>query len=558
MSRCGQIGIVWLLALAMGLPAMAQISPGELSQAHADLDTNDQCLSCHSADRAVDPANCLDCHEILAERIEDKAGLHAREDHQDCRTCHIEHHSRGFELIYWEGGPRSFDHEDAGYSLVGKHAELQCRDCHKAELVIPKERFLAAKKDLDRTFLGLGTACLDCHEDTHRGQLAQECLDCHNQDAWTPAPGFDHDETNYPLIGAHRNADCAECHPTQTDATGSFTQYSEIEAGSCTVCHDDQHEGRFGNRCQTCHSSTAWFPVLSTTSFDHDQTDFPLVGLHRDVECESCHTGRQTDPIPGFERCVTCHEDEHLGQLAHRDDGGDCESCHSVERPFSPASYTANDHETSAFPLVGSHLAVACPACHRPISPDEVAKLVRLPISAERITTFREEATMQLLFARTWCIDCHEDPHEGRLDRYQEQEDGCRSCHELSSWRQVSFDHDEARFALQGSHRDVACEECHPRSDGTMKLAEVGMECQDCHDDPHGGQLDRNGLASCDSCHTEEDWRPTLFEHNRDAAFIIDGAHEDVHCEGCHLPDNTGAIVYKPIPHECIDCHGGD
>lgn len=545
-----------LLLLLLAVPAGAQISPGELHRAHAGLEGNEQCGLCHSPNRGVDPTLCLDCHKLLSERIGAGAGLHARKGYGDCRTCHIEHHGRDFELVYWEAGMERFDHGESGYRLEGRHAKLGCRECHRAEHVVEKERLERAKKDLGRTFLGLGTACLSCHEDTHRGQLDAGCVSCHSQDAWRPASHFDHGATSYPLTGRHRKVACEKCHPHD----GTAVRYKDLAHSSCASCHQDPHSGRLGSRCESCHTTADWRGSIDKASFDHNRTRYPLRGRHRQVACDDCHDGRPTRPIPGFERCGTCHEDAHLGQLVHRRDGGACDACHGVEG-FRPARYGIEEHARSRYPLEGSHLAVACPACHQAMTAAELARLE----PSVAVWAHAERNTPRLLFTRTGCADCHADPHGGRL------EGGCASCHDLSSWHSVTYDHKLSGFPLEGAHQRVSCEKCHPRDEGgRMQLSDLptyrplggnegGNRCTGCHRDPHGGQLDREGRPQCVTCHTVWDWQPTFFDHDRHSTYRLDGAHRRVACAGCHPTEGTGEsrrVLYRPLPTACVDCHG--
>jgi len=111
-----------VLGLAGGEEARGQISPGKLSAAHAELEGSGNCLECHAQRKGVDGALCLDCHDLLRQRIDAGLGLHARADYEECATCHIEHHGREFELVWWgEEGEASCDHALAGYDLLGAH-----------------------------------------------------------------------------------------------------------------------------------------------------------------------------------------------------------------------------------------------------------------------------------------------------------------------------------------------------------------------------------------------------------------------------------------------------
>jgi hypothetical protein len=244
------------------------------------------------------------------------------------------------------------------------------------------------------------------------------------------------------------------------------------------------------------------------------------------------------------DRCTDCHADAHAGQLARRADGGRCESCHDVNG-FRPARFGPEEHAKTAYPLLGAHLAVACDQCHRP----GVAGAGKAP-------------AVPLRYASTRCSDCHKDPHQGQLARFVAS-GGCEACHRVDSWRQVAFDHTQARYPLTGSHARVACGPCHGRRESAtapLRFAGVPLSCDGCHRDPHQGQFARgaNGSA-CERCHTTESLKATKFDHGRDAAWRLDGAHAKVACAKCHRPetrDGATFIRYKPLPTTCAGCHG--
>jgi len=246
--RLARVAAAALLLLA-ARGAYAQLSPGPLSRAHAKLEGAANCLQCHETGKGVSPARCLDCHTALRARIQSGKGLHARADHRQCQTCHIEHHGREFELVFWgKSGRASFDHAKAGFTLAGAHARLQCQQCHRPGLVRDHEALRRGGANPQRTFLGLGTACLNCHRDEHRGQLAgRACVSCHDQAAWKPARGFDHQKTAFPLTGEHQQVACASCHPKkaapqQGDDDSAFLQLRGIAHSTCASCHRDAQD----------------------------------------------------------------------------------------------------------------------------------------------------------------------------------------------------------------------------------------------------------------------------------------------------------------------------
>lgn len=130
-----------------------------------------------------------------------------------------------------------FDHENI-FPLAGRHAELDCSDCHQ-----------------DKAFRRTPAECGSCHTEPeiHMGFFGSKCQYCHTDEAWLPA--FLHMHA-FPLDhGQESDAACTTCH------TGTYTEYT------CYACHDHQaaailesHTG-FGITamelppCASCHPS---------------------------------------------------------------------------------------------------------------------------------------------------------------------------------------------------------------------------------------------------------------------------------------------------------------
>ncbi len=454
--------------------------------------------------------------------------------------------------------------------------------------------------NLEQTFLGLATRCGSCHKDAHRGQFGgTDCASCHGLKKFRPAELFDHAKTKYPLTFAHAKVACERCHPpAQAKAEPLATPGSpgEPAAGAsppnvaavqnvsnvlyrgtpttCAACHKDPHQGRFGQRCESCHQTDAW-KKIQRGNFDHARTGYPLTGKHDSVACEACHAAGKALKIPGSDRCAACHADVHSGQFALRKSGGECGECHTT-KGFRPSSFTASDHDTSAYPLTGVHRKVDCAGCHRALPPAELARMgvalvapaipPALPPAAPKpplatVTQFR--------FAARNCQDCHRDPHGGDADKHLGAE-GCLSCHALTTWREIRFDHATTKFALAGRHLKVGCTGCHKTKsvDGALKppstkawapprevrLAGAVLDCVSCHADPHLAQV---GVV-CDKCHTDANWNPERFNHDRDSTYKLEGAHRAVACVGCHPKEmNAGKAVMRlrPLGSACTDCH---
>lgn len=389
--------------------------------------------------------------------------------------------------------------------VIEGHAkyEKECRKCHRpfskesqSTLCLDCHEEVAADVKKKQGFHGLSGAgdakCSTCHED-HLGRDANVMK--------FSKETFDHDQTDYPLKGLHAGVECAACHEQEK-------KYREAPA-LCNDCHkdDDIHKGNLGEKCEDCHDSKGW----KKQDFDHDETDFKLRGKHKDVACNSCHTGQRYEGTP--DKCVSCHvlNDVHAGRY-----GKKCDDCHRE----SDWKKIAFDHDKNTdYPLTGKHRDVACDTCHGG-------------------NLFDEDIG-------TDCISCHrnDDEHRGQ---YGEK---CDSCHRTLGWGKVKFDHDkETDFPLRGKHADLLCSACHR---GELDDETLGNECVDCHkdNDVHDGKQGKE----CNKCHSENSWAGKVrFEHDM-TRFPLIGMHAVAPCEECHL-----SAVFKDASLECNDCHGDD
>ena len=138
------------IAIAMVLAASAvtaayaddffSSSPGPLSASHASLDNQDHCTDCHVGNtKDLSNDKCLGCHDHnnLRDRIAAGKGFHASPivKGKKCELCHIEHKGQQFDIMGWKniaGNQKGFDHTNTGWKLNGKHATIDCDDCHKS------------------------------------------------------------------------------------------------------------------------------------------------------------------------------------------------------------------------------------------------------------------------------------------------------------------------------------------------------------------------------------------------------------------------------------------
>ncbi len=516
-----------------------QISPGKLAGPHAFLEGLTNCVKCHELGHGPSEEKCLDCHLEIKLHLKAKRGLHYKAvtlDRESCISCHGDHAGRKFQMIHWANGQENFEHEKSGFTLNGKHGQLECNECHKPELIQVDLKKLQPKINLDKSFLGLKTSCRSCHKDEHQMQLDKNCRKCHSEKAWKPASKFDHNQANFQLTGKHLNVECAKCHPSlpKPGTQGTFAKFTRIEFSSCVACHKDEHQGKFGNDCRSCHNTGGWREI-NPNKFDHSKTDFLLLGKHKQVTCNKCHTsGNMLLPLQ-FDSCVACHKDVHAGKFKQ-----DCKSCHN-ENGWKNRGQTIFDHTQTGFTLHGRHVGLDCVKCHK--SGDMLK-----PIKSKQ------------------CSDCHQDIHEKQFV-LREGGSRCESCHNEQGFIPTLFgvdEHKTSRFPLTGSHLATPCVACHK-----MVTAKSGAQvrqfifsqilCKACHQDPHLGQFSRNNpVKACENCHKSSGWSILQFIHDRDSRFKLEGAHRNVACERCHIAVNvTNAILtlYKPINPACETCH---
>ena len=600
--------LLFLLVLSLGY---GQISPGDLSQSHADLEGMSNCTLCHELGTKVTDKKCLECHKEIQSLINKKDGYHANPGvvKKDCFECHSDHHGRNFDMIRFDED--AFNHDLTGYELEGKHEEVDCRKCHVSENI--QNRQISKRKN---TFLGLDESCLSCHDDVHQKTLPNDCMACHNMEGFKPAPNFNHDTADFKLEGEHINVDCIECHQITTRNGKEFQAFNEIpfndciachqdphneqlpgqcsqchtetsfatfagqenfdhnatnftlkeshqttdcfachavtgnpltvfqdkksiSENSCISCHQDVHDGEYGNECVKCHRETSFLTLRSMDFFDHTVTDYPLEGKHMEVDCRQCHEKRFSAPID-FSACKNCHDDYHRGEFKENEVSPDCVECHSLENGFDYSLYTLEQHQNTAFPLEGAHNATPCYACH--VSETEVR------------WSFRNLGTD--------CVDCHKDIHEGYMSEKYYPEAECKVCHVNEAWTLVSFDHNLTEWPLDGKHTEVDCRSCHfVKSENNTNFKQtfnnLGGQCITCHENIHDDAFAIEGVTDCTRCHVTDSWFPSGFNHNR-TAFPLEGQHAKITCSACHeVASENGEteVIYKLGKFKCIDCH---
>jgi hypothetical protein len=284
-----------------------------LAGAHAAA----QCTACHvSLDFSQSRKLCVSCHQ----------DPHRGELGTDCARCHS---ARSFI----DRGTMLRAHQATAFPLTGSHAGLDCETCHRG----------AAQGQM--RFVGTQAACQGCHLDLYRAQRSPdhvaggfplECQTCHSTLAWRPAR-FNHDQTAFPLTGAHRAVACLACHGDGVYHGKSADCYS-CHAADYNRANDPPHAGAgFSTQCATCHNTTSW----SGATFDHDTPFFPIYsGRHRGTwtSCTDCHTSASNYSVFN---CLICHahsdqaqvNSHHTGVSGYTYSSNACYTCHPRGRP---------------------------------------------------------------------------------------------------------------------------------------------------------------------------------------------------------------------------------
>lgn len=600
-----------LLLIICTYTGMSQISPGDLTKAHASLEGIGNCTKCHELGASVSDAKCLDCHSEIQNLMDADRGFHAqpRVAIESCTKCHSEHHGRNFDMVRFD--EQNFNHRQTGYPLEGAHAEVDCRACHSPQNI--SDPNLRKRKG---TYLGLQQDCLSCHDDFHQGNLPTNCISCHSMEGWTPVTKFNHETADFKLRGQHLVTDCKECHTTTVQDGREIQQFSNIAFNDCKSCHTDAHQNQLPGRCDQCHVENGFDIFQGRGNFNHSVTDFDLNGKHKNIDCFSCHA-TNNNPLQVFQdrnnvaesNCVACHNDPHENKF-----GQNCAECHSEESFTAVAIIEGFDHSVTDFPLEGLHTTVDCKACHLErfstpinfsecknchedyhqgefgapeIAPDckechtvnksfeytsftiEDHNNSDFPLEGAHVATpcfacHVDEANDRWTFANmgSECIDCHSNIHEGFIAEEFMPNNDCASCHGSDTWDLVSFDHNSTDWPLTGKHTEISCRECHFEISTNNEIisqnfATLDTQCASCHNDVHDGSFATNGVTNCATCHVTSSWLPENFNHD-DTRFPLRGRHEEVDCRACHESTNSQGetnFIYQLNKLECIDCH---
>ena len=223
-----------------------------------------------------------------------------------------------------------FDHSQTRFPLAGRHVAVRCVECHHA---------LAFKSAEGR--------CAACHLDIHRGQFSQSCEGCHTPAGWQSATDWTtrHQQTRFPLTGAHADLECQSCHAAGQYA-GLSTECQSCHATAYQATREPDHAAAgFSHTCTQCHERGA--QSWSGATFSHPAA-FPLTGGHAQRACNACHATGYRNQSPA---CETCHRADYTAATNPNHTAlalaGDCAQCH-----VRPAAGVRRSLITTSRPLL--------------------------------------------------------------------------------------------------------------------------------------------------------------------------------------------------------------
>ena len=355
------------------------------------------------------------------------------------------------------------------------------------------------------------------------GDLTVDCGACHTPDGWKPVsakPTFKHETTGFALKGGHAQATCLGCHRSLV--------FSKVGT-ACADCHRDAHKGDLGFRCEDCHDQMSWTNQRQMRE-RHNRTRLPLIGVHANLDCDSCHRGPQAAQYSATPTaCGSCHLQTYLSAKnpdhAGRGFSRRCEDCHTL---FGWRPATGIDHSTTRFPLVGAHQGVSCAQCH---------------VGGRTTGT------------PTDCFSCHQSRYNATTNPNHVAANfpkTCQDCHSSTAWRPASsIDHSKTRFPLTGAHQGTDCARCHVGG----RFAGTPTDCLSCHQTNYNATTNPNHVTNgypktCEDCHSTSAWRPAAAIDHSKTRFPLTGAHQRTDCARCHTNGR-----FAGTPTDCVSCH---
>ncbi len=304
-------------------------------------------------------------------------------------------------------------------------------------------------------------------------------------------------------------------------------------------------------------------------NFNHQNTRFPLSGMHVKVTCETCHKGGIFKGTPVA--CIGCHNTSLAKgkPLNHPKTSDQCVDCH-------------NSFDFSQVHVDHSKISKGCISCHNNKTAEGKNKNhIKSNNNCEdchltstwRIAHFDHETTHEP------CQTCHDNIRAtGKPFTHIRSTNDCAQCHRTVSWKVGVFDHTGIVDGCAKCHDGIsatgkssnhlntsnACQNCHttvawsPAKFDHKDQSVQGAACVDCHDGRRATGRSNAHFATntndCALCHTTVAWKPANWDHQ----FALDLSS----CVSCHTGQHLPALgkINAPNPHvpsnnDCTACH---
>jgi len=407
-----------------------------------------QCSGCHMADynqtnnpphsqAGFDPSICSTCHDTIAwpdgkfdhntQTSFPLTGKHVGVPCQSCHSsgvykglstacdsCHMTEYNSTTNPPHPQAGPdfaaancanchttsgwdtANFNH--SFFPLTNGHANLQCTQCH-----------------IGGSFTNTPTTCWGCHQPDYNStaningvpnhltdNFPQDCTVCHTTVSWANAT-FDHNSTSFPLTGAHVNVPCATCH---TD------NYAGTLPTTCWGCHQKDYNSTtniagvpnhvtavFPQDCTMCHTTSTWL----NSTFNHNNTPFPLTGAHVNVACNLCHIGGVYAGTPTD--CYSCHKADYAQTTDPNHTAAGfpttCATCHNT------SSWQGATFNHTWFPMNHGNANGVCSTCHT--NPNDYTVFQCTNCHTANHTNPQHQGVSGYVYNSVNCYQCHKN-----------------------------------------------------------------------------------------------------------------------------------------------------
>jgi len=224
---------------------------------------------------------------------------------------------------------------------------------------------------------------------------------------------------------------------------------------------------------------------------------------------------------------VSCHQQNYNNAKDHVASNfpTDCTQCHN-NSDWNDATF---DHNATNFPLTGAHVATECSACH----------------------------TDGYVGTSTSCSSCHSGNYNATTNPNHSSlgiSTSCQDCHTTNpDWKPAAFSTHNDYYALNGAHAAVFsdCYLCHAGD-----YTNTQNTCFGCHSNDYNNTTDPAHATAqfstdCLTCHTENAWKPSTFDHDSQYFPIYSGEHKGEwnNCSDCHTQASNYAVF------SCLNCH---